>query len=284
MPTRLYRKINSYSIEKGWEFNEAYVLPPTESGSVAQSVAGDWTKLSGGDPVYESTEGPAGGGGSWKFVISNTAGGTTLRNQNASALALVNDREFTAGCWVKFESVPTVNSLTAVRIMAIANIFTAGFGFYLTGTTSTYGGTFAFTSTTGNTVNSGITPNIGQWYFLSVIVNGTSTKYYVDGVETNSVTRTLSTNGSQIFFGSATPPASAGNAEFNICNAFICDDNSVTASDLLEIYNVGISDRVVKYWDGDSWEESYDQKVYNGSTWEQWDDPKYWNGSAWTSF
>lgn len=284
MATRLYRKIDSYDIEKGYEFNESYTLPPTESGTVSQSSSGDWTKLSGGDPVYESTEGPAGGGGSWKFVANTVDGGTTLRNLNSSALALVNDREFTAGCWVKFEVVPTSATLSQTRIFAIGNIFTAGFQFFLSGSASTYGGTFGFTTTTGQTVDSGVVPNIGEWYFLSVIVNGTSTKYYVNGVETNSVTRTLTANGSIMFFGSVTPAASDGSSEFNICNVFICDNDSVTADDLLEIYNVGMSDRIVKHYDGANWEESFDQKIYDGSKWVQWPDPKYWNGSVWVSF
>lgn len=38
----------------------------------------------------------------------------------------------------------------------------------------------------------------------------------------------------------------------------------------------------VKYWDGDSWNDSSAQKVWNGTAWIDWDH-RYWNGTQWIS-
>lgn len=282
MATRLARKIGSYAIEKGIELNEAYVLPPTETGTIPQASAADWSLFSGVAPTYESGVGPAGGGGSWNFNLPNGGtNGSRIRNINAATLATVNDRNFTAGCWVRFSQLPTGTSTSACAIMQIGNVFAAGFSFYVGGATSAFGNNFSFASTTGVTVNSGVPCVAGQWYLLSVIVDGTSTKYYVDGVETNSITRTLSANGAQLVLGSLN--TGSHNAILNISNAFIAPNTIVTAPDLLEIYNVGSSSRLVKHYDGTAWEDSYDQKVWNGTNWVQWTTPTYWNGSAWVA-
>ena len=39
---------------------------------------------------------------------------------------------------------------------------------------------------------------------------------------------------------------------------------------------------VVKYWDGDSWNDSTAQKVWNGTAWIDWDH-RYWDGTQWIS-
>jgi hypothetical protein len=38
----------------------------------------------------------------------------------------------------------------------------------------------------------------------------------------------------------------------------------------------------VKYWDGDSWNDSSAQKVWNGTDWIDWD-ANYYDGSGWVS-
>lgn len=282
MATRLARKISSYAIEKGIELNEAYVLPPTETGTIPQASAADWSLFSGVAPTYESGVGPAGGGGSWNFNLPNGGtNGSRIRSINAATIATVNDRNFIAACWVRFSQLPTGTSTSAAAIMQIANIFTSGFSFYVAGATSAFGNNFSFASTTGVVVDSGVPCVAGQWYLLSVIVDGTSTKYYVNGVETNSITRTLSTNGAQLVLGSLN--TGSHNAILNISNAFIAPNTIVTAPDLLEIYNVGSSSRLVKHYDGTAWQDSYDQKVWNGTNWVQWTTPTYWNGSAWVA-
>ena len=280
MATRLARKIGSYAIEKGIELNEAYVLPPTETGTISQASAADWSLFSGVAPTYQSGVGPAGGGGSWNF-INDVSGGARLRSTNAATLATVNDREFTAGCWVKFNELPQDGLANSVVIFAMANIFTSGFAMFLGGATSTVGNNFTFTGGTTTPIDSGVTCVAGEWYLLSVIVSGTSTKYYINGVEVISVTRTLSTNCIALFIGNGT--AKGVTTTNNICNVFIADNDAITASDLLEIYNVGTSDRIVNHYDGTAWQESYDQKVWNGTNWVQWTTPTYWNGSAWVA-
>ena len=237
--TILNDEINSYAIEKGIEFNETYVLPPTETGSLSQNAAGDWTVISGVAPTYQSAVGPVGGGGSWKFDLS--AGGTAgsrIRCNNAATLAIFNDRDYTAGCWVNFSQLPTGTATAAVPIMLVSNIFTAGFGIYVAGTTSSYPSRFTASTTSGaGNVDTGISCNANQWYFISVIVDGTSTKYYIDGVEVISATRTLSTNAAALFFSGAN--ADSNNAILNISNAFIAPASTVTASNLVDIYTAG---------------------------------------------
>jgi hypothetical protein len=237
--TILNDKINSYAIEKGIEFNETYVLPPTETGSLSQNAAGDWTVITGVAPTYQSAVGPIGGGGSWKFDLS--AGGTAgsrIRCNNAATLAIFNDRDYTAGCWVNFSQLPTGTAEASVPIMLVSNIFTAGFGIYVSGATSTYSNRFSVTtSSSAGNLDTGISCNANRWYFISVIVDGTSTKYYIDGVEVISATRTLSTNAAALFFGA--PNSDSNNAILNISNAFIAPASTVTASNLAQIYTAG---------------------------------------------
>jgi hypothetical protein len=235
----LFDKINSYGIEKGIELDYAYGLPPTETGTLLQAASADWSLVSGVQPTYESTVGPLRSGGSWKFDLQSAGtGGSRVRTTQATLLSAINDRNFTAGCWVKFSQLPTGSNLSANPILFSPNSATAGFGFFISGSTSSSPNTFTVSTTSATTpVTTGVTCNVDEWYLISVIVNGTSTKYYINGVETNSVTRTLSTNVTGLLIGSPNPDST--NPIFNVANVFVSSATAITASNLLDIYNLG---------------------------------------------
>ena len=238
---RITDKINSYAIERGFEFNSAVTTPPAETGTVATSVSGDWT-ANAGTPVYQSGVGPLHGGGSWKFE-SVVGQNVRVRCAQTAARAVFNDREFTVGLWVNVSKIPSDGFEDTMVLSSVTNPYTAGVGFWVGATNATNNPSkfvFAADNFGVGYESSGITCNLNQWYFLAAIVNGTSTKYYINGIETNSITRTLTTNVGNITIGDATAPAAAiDEATFNVSNYFIAPNTVVTAADLLQIYNAG---------------------------------------------
>jgi hypothetical protein len=241
MASALNTKINSYAIEKGFELASTYALPVPETGTAANSTASDWS-TSGGSIVHEPTVGPLNGAGSWRFNSTVATGFSRIRNTNTSMISVVNDKNFTAGIWVKINKLPETGFTNAMPIAQIASANTAGFGFFATGTQSASPSQFSFATdnVSSPVVPSGVTLNLNEWYFLAVIQDATSTKYYINGVEALSLVRNLTTSATLFIIGSAVVPTNtATEMSMNASNFFIAPASTVTASDLLEIYNVG---------------------------------------------
>jgi hypothetical protein len=283
MATRLHRKINSYPINTGIEFNEAYTLPPTQTGS--NTTTTDWT-MTGTAPVYESSVGPIAGGGSWKFTSGPTSGNCRLRNTTAgfgNMMYTIYGNDLSLGFWVKINSMPASGSSAPLQsIPPFAN--NGGYFVGIRGIGSSQGQFFLTIDGTTQVLDTTITVNTTDWYYIAVTKGpGLADDYnfYVNGqTNTSATTASDSNTGTSINWGQV---SQGYEFSFNISNFYIGYYDDVTPADIVEIWNVGSSSRIVKHYDGDSWEESYDQKVWNGSAWEQWDSPKYWNGTSWVA-
>jgi len=77
------------------------------------------------------------------------------------------------------------------------------------------------------------------------------------------------------------------NQDIDFASAYIAGYNDVTATEISNLWLYGsptnrisgtLSD--IKYYDGDSWEPSTDQKVYHSGGWQDVYASR-WNGSAW---
>lgn len=285
MATRLARKLAYYPIYNpptsdlgtGVEFNEGYVLPPTQTGHIATT---GWTLL-GTAPVWESAVGPAGGGGSWKFTLGPTSGNCRIRTTNSVWLQKTSSTHWSMGMWIKFNILPPSGS--AVLFHNVPPLNTGGFSMGLVGQA---GGTAYFTIDTTTTQNliTSVTVTTGTWYFLSIIKTANNNaKAYINGTSVGVIPGTYSnTTATTWNWGGL---AQSYEFSFNVSNYYFSDDDVITEEVMQEIYRVGSSSRVIKHYTGSAWEESYDQKVWNGTNWIQWSSipAKYWNGSAWVN-
>ncbi|NBQ17264.1 hypothetical protein EBU24_03035, partial [bacterium] len=127
MASALNTKINSYALERGIEFSETYSLTPTRTGS---NPLGTYILSNTPDPAYESTVGPIGGSGSWKFV-SKSAGSVRFRTTSTNEWLGVNDTDYTQGFWFSVGSIPSLTSAastpTAATIYALLPVTGIGF-------------------------------------------------------------------------------------------------------------------------------------------------------------
>jgi hypothetical protein len=73
MASVLNTKINSFAIENGIEFSQAYALVPNQTGTNTETSATYWAK-SGRNPVFESGVNPPNGSGSWRMLSDGTDG------------------------------------------------------------------------------------------------------------------------------------------------------------------------------------------------------------------
>ena len=280
-------KINSYAIETGVEFNSAYSLPPTTTGSL--SVATGWTMSSTPVPTFESAVGPISGAGSWKFSSGPTSGSMRLRNTNSNLLNTIYDRDFSVGFWVKLNSLPTNSTFGApIHTMPPAN--SNGYSIGVRGPDGSGKSYFYIDSDSTNTSITSVEANTTDWFYLAfrhtgnpATTNAGQWLAYINGQLVSTVTNHTSAN-----------PATSANwgsisqgyeFSFNIANWYMTTKDVIGAAEIAEIWRVGSSSRVVNYYTGSAWAESFDQKVWNGSAWVQWSSipAKYWDGAAWVN-
>jgi hypothetical protein len=226
-------KINSYAIETGIEFNEAYQLVPTQTGSITETNSTYWVKV-GRDPVYESNVGPNGGSGSWKFV-NNSTNGCYFRTSGGSIVSRINDQDFSSGVWIKFNELPT-NVDASTTVMTIAPGATSG---------SNIGWkTFANGSTPRFIVlNSGVAfievadIQLNTWYYIASRRANNVLTYYINGQSVYSETRTSTANGSLIGWNNS---STAVTASVNISNFYMASSSVIGPTQIEEIYAAGI--------------------------------------------
>ena len=69
MASALNTKINTYTLEKGLEFDAAVTTTPPQTGSITAKTI---VLSNPASIAYESTVNPAGGLGSWKLTMTGT--------------------------------------------------------------------------------------------------------------------------------------------------------------------------------------------------------------------
>lgn len=239
MSSSLHDKINSYAIENGIEFDEAFVLPPTQTGTVTNYTAAYWSMI-GRNPVYEPTVGPAGGSGSWKYVINET-NGCRLRNNGGTILTLIADNDYSIGVWV-MPTVLKVGGTAAFATGVYQHGPTASAGFAINIAGGAYSTPYCFNLFAAG-VSYDITDviaNLGQWYYVAVVRSGTNLKFYIDGVLKKTVTNMGSATGNVQTWSDA---VTAGSADFrttlNISNYYNAPTSVINESEIAEIWTAG---------------------------------------------
>ena len=275
MASNLNTKINSYSIETGIEFDYAYSLAPSQTGTVTDTTNWAYTGITGSQPVHAPTVGPLGGSGSWNFN-SNRLSGITSRVRATTGNAIFanfNDYNYSVGFWFKLNNFDIASGSTNSNVIYnLAPAGTAGFAISIDPSANivfTYGAS-SYTHTT----------SLNTWYFLSAIRSGGTITFYVNNTSVLSTTATDTDSITAMNFG----PNNVSTVDMNISNFYIASTSVVGTTEQTAIYNAGIYVRQLKYWNGSAWVLSSAQKIWNGTNWVSLPGPKYWDGSSWILF
>lgn len=233
----LHNKITSYTHDRAIEFDETYSLTPTRTGTATN---GTFT-LTNTAPVYEPTDGPIGGSGSWRFTTSTTSASTNTFFTSTTASAEYNgltDGLFTVGFWFKFD------------------VMHGGSGYinlYNSGTTGLIRVGGSSQGVAPNKVNfnfgSGTqTPQIttlqaNRWYFVAVrrFANTTNNiQYYLDGTLLFTASAAAIQTPTQLGFGGGSGSTTT-TVTTNISNFFYGDPSIYTQAVIEEIWAAGSS-------------------------------------------
>jgi hypothetical protein len=245
----LHKKIQSYAIETGIEFNSSYQLPPTQTGTVTDVTTGAWNLLGGNAPVFEPTIGPNNGKGSWKFTVP--AAGTTfsrIRTTSANLTSRLNDFSLSTGFWFKWNSFPTLNDVTgSIPLFTWNPTSTMGFTIEIGWSTNVNRFVHILRYKSAPVYLDG--PNDPQlttqgWHYWAIRRNGNPGVYefYLDGVlvyTTESITSS-STVATNIILGPANPSPSVP-LDVNISNFYIANYDTVNPTAIAEIWDTGNS-------------------------------------------
>jgi hypothetical protein len=285
MPSQLNGKTNEYPIENGISFAEAYVFPPTQTGTTTDTNAANWA-VTGRNPVSEPNEGPLGGGGSWNFSADATLG-CRLRSNSTAMRALYGDRNWATGFWVKFDEGfnPTVPNGFPVHVVnPVSATPSASCGFQFNLHTENSSGLRYFHIFNGNTDTTldTVPVVVGQWYFIAIWKYEATWRYYINGQLFGTAFHNAYAAGANINWGNI---FQGYNTSYNISNWFVQNTTSIdsTAFDaqVAAIWTAGTT-KNIKHWTGTEWVNSNGNKVWNGTAWIDID-KEYWNGTAWVA-
>lgn len=249
----LHKKINSYAIETGIEFNSSYALPPTQTGTVNDTNSAVWTLLGGVAPIYEPTVGPSNGRGSWKMTASPGNVFSRVRTTSSTTTARLNDFDVSTGFWFKWNTVPQVNDVSGtVPLFTWNPSTTMGVGIEI--------GWSANVNRFVHILRYKSTPiyldgpnhpqlDTSKWHYWAIRRNGNPGVYefYYDGVlvyttETLSSSSSVSTN---ILWGPANSSPSV-TLDVNISNFYISPYATIDATAIAEIWDTGNSQGLTK--------------------------------------
>ena len=281
-------KILSYSPQIYRKFNESTV---STAAINLGSVTADTITITAPAQVTYVADGPIGATqDSWNFQKILSTGDPRINHNQTTSIAAVNDKDFSAGFWVKWMQFPTNSSVSANVLFAGSGVVSAtGAGFLLA-----YGGSGgssarklaiqASNGTTNTTTFSTNTiPNDTNWHYIAVRRSGTTIEAYLDGqlyvTATNPIT-TAST-GSFLYGGVSAFPQSAFN--LRLSHFYLTPFSTIGPTEIQEIWLAGSTNqRTVKYFDGTTWQTSSAQKVWNGTAWDDWN-AKRFDGSNWVN-
>jgi len=285
--------ITSYTHDRGMQFNEAYSVNPTRTGTSPLAGSPAFT-LTNTAPTFASTICPPGAtGGSWAFTRGTSAGVSTVygtTSTNTGETTPYQDGLFTMGFWFMMPVLPIgaavgytlFENSTAVNRIQMTGTTT-------TGTTSRFN--FNFNTTTTAPSNAANTITAGQWMFVAVRKTSESTnnlKYYVNGVNVATFTYTPILAGATVtrFGGSQADTGGGGNKLYYLSNYFVGSPDVYTEAVIQNIYTTGITPPVtsypLKYWNGSAWTTPLNKQQWNGSAWVTMNG-KVWNGTQWVA-
>jgi hypothetical protein len=250
----LHKKISSYAIETGIEFNSSYALPPTQTGTVTDTNSAVWALLGGNAPVFEPTIGPDNGRGSWKFNVPAAGSAfSRIRTTSSTITSRLNDFSVSTGFWFKWNSFPTLNDINGtVPLFTWNPSTTMGVGIEIGWSTNVNRFVHLLRYKSAPVYLDG--PNDPQlttdgWHYWAIRRNGNPGVYefYLDGVlvyttETLSSSNTVSTN---IVWGPANPSPSV-DLDVNISNFYITNYSTIDPTAIAEIWDTGNSQGLTK--------------------------------------
>jgi hypothetical protein len=232
MASTLNTTINSYAIETGIEFDYAYSLAPSQTGTVTDTTNWAYTGITGSQPVHASTVGPIGGSGSWNFN-SNRLSNITSRVRATTGNAIFanfNDYNYSVGFWFKLNNFDIASGSTSTNVIFnLAPAGTAGFAISIdpNANISFVYGTSSYTHTT----------SLNTWYFLSAIRSGGTITFYVNNTSVLTATATDTDSITALNFG----PNNVSTVDMNISNLYIATTSVIGTTQQTAIYNAGIT-------------------------------------------
>jgi len=292
-------KINSYTLERGIEFNEAYTLTPTRTGS---NPLGTWALQNLPAPVFEPTVGPPGGAGSWRYNCPTTSA-PRFNTTHANELLGIADEDWTMGFWFKMSALPTLTtagpSVFGINVFGVTPAsVSAGWNAFVVPTNST--ATYTFPLNQGGAIiplagrmvllmggqydvyTPVLQPN--TWYYIACRRVQTAQSGFFNGqLLGTSSNIELTATPARLTFSSSSHQAT-NSPQIWISNFHYSTAAAVNANAISEIYTAGLGTvpRTVKYYNGTAWVNSSAQKVYNGTAWVDWNAKKY-DGTAWVT-
>jgi hypothetical protein len=236
MASALNTKINSYTLNRGIEFDEGVSNTPTRTGT---NPLGSFVRSSyPGTILYESSDGPAGGSGSWQF--NRFAGQETyLRATFASSseLAGISDNDWSVGFWFKVDQLPTGTSPTEFQLFGILPN-ASGMLITIVGSSNTVEPSkIRFSSVTNSAVYPDYTVEAGEWTYIAMTVTSTTVKAFVNGQLYLTNTRVNESSATELIFGKSA--SSSYNSTFNLSNFYLTSTAQISDDEILEIWEVG---------------------------------------------
>ena len=234
MASLLHNKINSYAIENGIEFDQAFATPPTQTGTIQENISQYWQML-GRSAVYEPTVGPPGGSGSWKF-LSNSSNFSRLRNNGGAILTLSSDGDYSLGFWAKASQLRESSEFdNAVVLFALQPNTTTGFSINVTGGATPTPYRISLTAAGTNSITNQVI-NTTNWYYFAVTKNGTNLNLYVNNQLVDTRTNMQTATSTILGFGDN---AAVDTCEINISNFYYASTSVIGTTQIAEIWAVG---------------------------------------------
>jgi hypothetical protein len=287
MASNLHNKINSYAIQRGFEYaDNPPRVNPARTGSNALTTN---HSMSTPNPIYVA-DGPLGGNGCVEVQYATTGNGTPTRitttsNQNTDFLGLA-DGDYSIGFWFKYTSLPT-GTLTW-SINPIIN-WNATLTLKVSGSSAGVDASKMHVSL-NTSVNQAAKIDekllVNTWYYFAITRTNDATnnvKIYLNGTLRNTVTNTVTPATNPFGGGFGTNASQNTIATLRACNFYFASSSVIGPTEIAEIWATGStppSTRTVKYFNGTSWVDSVGQKVWNGTAWVDWN-AKRFDGSTW---
>ncbi|NDB61726.1 hypothetical protein EB001_25285, partial [bacterium] len=224
-----------------------YSIAPTRTGS---NPLGTYTLSNTPAPTYESTVGPIGGSGSWKFV-STSSGSVRFRTTSTNEWLGVNDTDYTQGFWFSVGSIPALTTSgsapTAATIYALLPVTGIGFNVSIapSNTTATQGGVslagkilIQYESTS---YVIGPTYEANKWYYIATRRIGSTIETYINGSLVQTQTIAPSATVTSMSFGAISNPTTTSDTNFWVSNFHQSTSSILNATAIAEIWAVGSS-------------------------------------------
>jgi hypothetical protein len=288
MPSNLHNKINSYAIQRGFEFADNPVTTtPARTGS--NPLTSTFT-LSTPNPIYIN-DGPAGGNGCIEVRYATTGNGTptSIRppsNHNTDMVGIA-DGDWSIGFWFKYTSLPTGTATNLINPIVNWN---STLTVKVTGSSATApnASKLLISAVTSSATTAIVSETIlvNTWYYFAITRTNEATnnyKVYLNGTLRNTFTNTTIPATNPFGGGFGTNASQNTIATLRACNFYLAPTSVIGPNEIAEIWTVGStppSTRTVKYFNGTSWVDSIGQKVWNGTAWVDWNAKRY-DGTQW---